>query len=101
MSRTPKRIQRRRTKGWRKPEGAVNVTRPGPYGNPFTGPDPAQAVASFRVYAVDRAAREPKWLEPLRRRDLMCFCPLDAPCHADVLIELANPPVDQARERLE
>lgn len=31
----PKRIQRRRTKGWRMPEGAVSVTRPGKYGNPF------------------------------------------------------------------
>lgn len=31
----PVRIQRRRTKGWKMPEGAVSVTRPGPYGNPF------------------------------------------------------------------
>lgn len=32
---TPQRIQLRRTKGWRKPEGAVIVSRPSPYGNPF------------------------------------------------------------------
>lgn len=32
---TPKRIQRKREKGWRKPEGAVDVTRPGRWGNPF------------------------------------------------------------------
>lgn len=31
----PKRIQRRRTKGWRMPEGAVYVGRPSRYGNPF------------------------------------------------------------------
>src|SRR6185437_10542536 len=31
----PKRIQRKRTKGWKMPEGAVNVTRPGKHGNPF------------------------------------------------------------------
>src|SRR5690349_13318575 len=31
----PKRVQLRRTKGWRKPEGAVVVSRPSPYGNPF------------------------------------------------------------------
>jgi hypothetical protein len=31
----PKRIQRKRTKGWRLPEGAVCVTRPGRFGNPF------------------------------------------------------------------
>lgn len=26
----------------------------------------------------------------LRGRDLACWCPLDKPCHADVLLELAN-----------
>lgn len=31
----PVRIQLRRTKGWRLPEGAVRCARPGPYGNPF------------------------------------------------------------------
>lgn len=31
----PKRIQRRRVKGWRMPEGAVSVTRPLFWGNPF------------------------------------------------------------------
>ena len=31
----PKRIQLRRTKGWRKPEGAVVVSRPSKWGNPF------------------------------------------------------------------
>ena len=31
----PMRIQRQRTFGWRKPDGVVDCTRPGPYGNPF------------------------------------------------------------------
>jgi hypothetical protein len=26
----------------------------------------------------------------LRGRNLACWCPLDQPCHADVLLELAN-----------
>ena len=26
----------------------------------------------------------------LRGKDLACFCPLDQPCHADVLLEIAN-----------
>lgn len=30
-------------------------------------------------------------ITPLRGRDLACWCPLDQPCHADVLLELANP----------
>ncbi|WP_156803257.1 DUF4326 domain-containing protein, partial [Mycobacterium gordonae] len=31
----PSRIQLRRTKGWRKPEGAIVVARPSKWGNPF------------------------------------------------------------------
>lgn len=31
----PVRIQRKRVKGWKAPAGAVNCTRPGPWGNPF------------------------------------------------------------------
>ena len=26
----------------------------------------------------------------LRGKDLACWCPLDSPCHADVLLEIAN-----------
>ncbi|MCL1927572.1 MAG: DUF4326 domain-containing protein [Treponema sp.] len=35
----PKRIQRKRTKGWKMPENAVYVGRPTKWGNPFTGDD--------------------------------------------------------------
>lgn len=31
-------------------------------------------------------------LAALRGHDLACWCPLDQPCHADVLLELANDP---------
>lgn len=29
-------------------------------------------------------------LSSLRGHDLVCWCPLDSPCHADVLLEIAN-----------
>lgn len=29
----------------------------------------------------------------LRGKNLACWCPLDQPCHADVLLELANQPL--------
>lgn len=38
----PKRIQRKRAKGWRMPPNAKSVTRPGPFGNPFTGDGAAE-----------------------------------------------------------
>lgn len=52
------------------------------------------AVALFRALAdhfrsVDPAGFE-AWIAPLRGHDLACSCAMDAPCHADVLIELAN-----------
>lgn len=28
--------------------------------------------------------------QELRGKDLACWCPLDQPCHADVLLEIAN-----------
>jgi hypothetical protein len=29
-------------------------------------------------------------LGEIRGKDLACWCPLDQPCHADVLLEIAN-----------
>jgi hypothetical protein len=115
----PKRIQMRRTKGWRKPAGAIYVGRPTTWGNP------GETALFFRMW-LDGTLLEPArtWFaEPpfparraeilsslgdLRGRDLGCWCklcarhkdgkPFDepcadcAPCHADVLGELANGP---------
>ena len=36
------------------------------------------------------AIPEPPSLGPLRGKNLACWCPLDQPCHADVLLEIAN-----------
>lgn len=125
----PERIQRRRTKGWRMPDGAVYVGRPTKWGNPFRiyhghssiGPawsaarstwrhipadecihgyvtsshlDPSAAVELYRslleVRARDEGDRLRKWLAPLVGRDLVCWCPPGHPCHADVLLRIAN-----------
>jgi hypothetical protein len=65
---------------------------------------PEMVVAAFRDLMEGRLTRDDgdhpedaayvsHWeqgLEALRGRDLACWCPLDAPCHADVLLELAN-----------
>ena len=95
---TPKRIQRKRTRGWRMPEGAVYVGRPTRWGNPWTvghtdpwsgePMSPADAVAAYR-YGMDTVSGHGATIA-LRGLDLACWCPLDQPCHADVLLELAN-----------
>ena len=115
----PERIQLRRTKGWRKPEGAIVVARPSVFGNPFTmagarewWPGPATAtdaltrhfvVACFRDWITngpqgdwwflngkEKFAQIRGRMNELRGHDLACWCPLDQPCHADVLMGLAN-----------
>jgi len=88
----PQRIQRKRTKGWRKPEGAVIVDRTTAWGNPFKAGDPGIPDAQTAVDLFEQwcAKNKPKDLDELRGKDLACFCSLDQPCHADVLIRLAN-----------
>ena len=89
----PKRYQRSRRKGARLPADVVVVTRPTKWGNPnplSLGRE--EAVRRYRddllagrlAISVDDVKRE------LRGRDLACYCPLDQPCHADILLELAN-----------
>jgi hypothetical protein len=106
----PSRIQLSRARGWRKPEGAVVVSRPSKWGNPYKLEDyptgmssearRSHAVEAFRSlllgkialpwvtlrFTIDDVRRE------LRGKDLACWCKRGQPCHADVLLRLANEP---------
>lgn len=92
----PSRIQRRRTRGWTMPDGAVYVGRPTKWGNPFRidiDGSAAACVDKYRKRIGGNVWTYPnKWdiKENLRGKDLVCWCPLDKPCHADVLLEIAN-----------
>ena len=100
----PIRIQLRRTKGWRMPENTVKVDRSTNWGNPYAARDyggrfPDRPVDLFRDFmASDETKALMMWgrLEKLRGKNLACWCALDAPCHADVLLELANKPEGEA-----
>jgi hypothetical protein len=91
---TPKRIQVRRTRGWRLPEGTVYVARPSHWGNPFRVGDRAALVAAYRAWLFDPTRTVGPSIAEIRRElrghDLACWCPPDQPCHADVLLEVAN-----------
>lgn len=86
------------------------VARPSRWGNPFStaaaaedhpGADEdelrARTVSAFRDLVE---GRRPDVAYPSRDevraalagRDLACWCPLDGPCHADVLLGVANGP---------
>jgi hypothetical protein len=88
----PIRIQQRRLKGWRKPVGAVSVARPGRWGNPFPVQqgDHATAVRLFEQYLETQPELVAAAKSLLKGKDLMCFCPLEKPCHADVWLKIVN-----------
>lgn len=99
----PQRLQLKRTRGWRKPEGAAVVSRPSRWGNPFTlewarlGNETLNdqearvyVVKVFRAWLTDdgyAAAFRSAWLDERRAwildhlhelagKDLCCWCPL-------------------------
>lgn len=102
----PQRIQLRRTKGWKMPPNTVKVTRPGIWGNPFivnprvkpgskSGamyicvPTLEDAIETYREWlCLD--GREERARQELRGKNLACWCKIGEPCHADVLLEIAN-----------
>lgn len=120
----PERVQLRRTKGWRMPANTVKVDRSNKvFGNPFTAdsareagylehqPDPRAFLARcFREWLFDpyrwwqgleadqRKRAIFDGLDKLRGKNLACWCPLDGPCHADVLLELANRPASASAQ---
>lgn len=104
----PIRIQLSRRKGWRMPENTVTVARPGPWGNPFVvgkHGDAAYCVDLYKALLAGllRVGADPdiKALERTRQfvadnvseltgKNLACWCKPGKPCHADVLLKIAN-----------
>jgi hypothetical protein len=113
----PARVQLSRAKGWRMPENTVKVDRTTKWGNPYEAwRDEAEGWLVTRTSchwpATDKAAAlalavklHAEWLRAelakeiyqpavmlgeLRGKNLACWCKPGQPCHADVLLELAN-----------
>jgi hypothetical protein len=94
MSETrPQRIQLSRKSGWKMPENTVKVDRTTNWGNPYKDAPAALLVGLFRDLMRNPDTRwKRENLHKLRGKNLACWCALDQPCHADVLLELANAP---------
>jgi hypothetical protein len=103
MAQTPVRVQLRRRRGWRMPPDTVKVDRSTRYGNPFRVGDPGvpdvrtsidRFKAALRNGELTRSADSPfhaaHLRAALRGKNLACWCPLDGPCHADLLLQIAN-----------
>jgi Domain of unknown function (DUF4326) len=101
VSDKPRRVQRKRVKGWRLPPNTVYVGRPTKWGNPYGASAWGQAKATgmFCALLSDPRAdshrhekhmrRILRDIHELRGKNLACWCPLDGPCHADALLKLA------------
>ena len=99
------RHQRSRRKGSKQPPGAIYVGRPTVFGNPFDFRTLGRARSvemfaawldgTFRVPSVPSLDHKRTLLlahiGSLSGHDLVCWCPLSSPCHADVLLTRANP----------
>jgi hypothetical protein len=109
MTDAPKRIRLSRAKGWRMPANTVKVDRTTRWGNPYraglhcdhqhavdchrflltqgraarSAPDAVSDAADYATFVRDHIAE-------LRGKNLACWCSLNDPCHAELLLELAN-----------
>lgn len=112
----PARIALSRRKGWKMPPNTVKVCRPGRWGNPFRTADfmdlhngdqaaaQADCVRSYQQWLTDEnswyGGPRPPSLEEIRAelagKNLACWCKEGTPCHADVLLRLANPTTHHA-----
>lgn len=104
----PIRIQRRRSKHWKMPKNTVYVGRGTRWGNPFKieqGVTTEDVVKKFTAYVLpymvtpDSTAGGEFMVtkinikdiqDHLRGKNLACWCRLDQPCHADILLTIAN-----------
>ena len=94
----PKRIQRSRAKDWKMPANAIYVGRPTVWGNPYLVGSKLmngetltaeKAVELYEQHLADNFS-EGDIRHCLHDKDLACWCALDEPCHADVLLRIAN-----------
>jgi Domain of unknown function (DUF4326) len=75
------------------PENTVYVGRPTKWGNPFTVNDCGSAefaMVAFRIARSTMPQERDAIRTALRGKNLACWCPVGEPCHADVLLEIAN-----------
>ena len=90
----PKRIQLT-SRFMPNPPNSKRVMRPSRFGNPFPVEEKTPAghqavVDQYRAWLMNQPELIVTIKQELRGYDLVCNCPLGRPCHADVLLEVAN-----------
>ena len=98
---TPHRVQLRRSKGWKMPLNTLKIDRTTRWGNPFTPSECGSVAVAVSNHAkwmrgelLAPDGREPpthgEIKQALRGHNLACWCAMDGPCHADLLLKIAN-----------
>lgn len=90
-----KRIQKKHfyDYSWKSNPNAVYVGRGkgeiGKWGNPFKLSEYRldDCLLKYQKWLDNQLMDDPDFLKPLIGKDLVCFCPLNQRCHADILIE--------------
>ena len=115
----PKRVQRKRSKGFKLPENTKCVNRGTKWGNPFKvleedkswvvkdsdnnywgeiydnkGDAIDKSIECFSGWIDGKVLIKKLDLSELKGKNLACFCPEGSSCHGDVLLKLANPEID-------
>lgn len=105
----PIRIQMKPIKGWRIPTNTIYVGSPSKWKNPYKVGDKisllnvitnepyereidalgAKILFRAKVKSYGKAA-EKEIISGLKGKNLACTCKIGDPCHADVLLEIAN-----------
>ena len=62
------------------------------WGNPYSVKEYGleEALLKYEIWLTAKLASDPDYLEPLRGKDLGCWCKLTGKCHADLLLKEAN-----------
>ena len=75
------------------PPNTVYVGRPSTWGNPYRIHGKLSSPREARTWAVEMYSKRvaPTLdFEPLRGKDICCWCAPEKPCHGDVILERAN-----------
>lgn len=102
----PIRVQRKRVKGWKMPENTIYVGRGSRWGNDFVVGKDGTREECISKYAKQMLPYSHKggdisdfylsecnltdMVYNLKDKNLACWCKLDEPCHADLLLIWAN-----------
>lgn len=73
------------------PANAVYVGRPTKWGNPFklgVDGDRDEVIRKYEEWLKAKLRQDAHFLDELKDKDLACWCPLDKPCHADVILKM-------------